>query len=221
MAANGVNLDALILREDFSSGAGPSTGRQMDSIGISTLRDEFWISGLRKPDFQRETANWTPQKITDIVAAFLDGDLIPAIILWRSGQYIFVIDGAHRISAVLAWLYDDYGDKSRSINFFENQIPEEQLRLAAQTRTLIASTVGSYQSLRDAANSRDFVSDKIKERLGGLAANAFVAQWVPGVEAESAENSFFKINQTPTPVDPIERKYFVVGPQLAQLHRAQ
>src|SRR3954451_1744756 len=36
--------------------------------------------------------------------------------------------------------------------------------------------------------------------------NAFVAQWVPAVDATGAENSFFRINQAPTPVDPIENR---------------
>jgi hypothetical protein len=98
----------------------------MGTIGMGMLKEEFFAQSLRKPDFQRETSNWTPQKIVDLVAAFLDGDLIPAIILWRSCHYVFVIDGAHRPSALLAWIYDDYGDKSRSINYFQNQVPEEQ-----------------------------------------------------------------------------------------------
>lgn len=36
--------------------------------------------------------------------------------------------------------------------------------------------------------------------------NSFVAQWVPAGDAVGAENSFFKINQAPTPVDPIEKR---------------
>ena len=36
--------------------------------------------------------------------------------------------------------------------------------------------------------------------------NSFIAQWVPAVDALGAENSFFKINQAPTPVDPVEKR---------------
>lgn len=205
MAANGVNLDALIPREDFATATAPFKGTPTGTIGMGLLKDDFFAHSLRKPDFQRETSNWTPQKILDLVAAFLDGDLIPAIILWRSGQYVFVIDGAHRLSALLSWIYDDYGDKSRSLNYFQNQIPEEQKKLADQTRKLIDANVGTYSSYVD-ANRTKFATEKIQERVGLMNSNSFVAQWVPAVDAIGAENSFFKINQAPTPVDPIEKR---------------
>ncbi len=205
MAANGVNLDALIPREDFAAATVPFKGNPMQTIGMGMLKEDFFAQSLRKPDFQRETSNWTPQKIVDLVAAFLDGDLIPAIILWRSGQYVFVIDGAHRLSALLAWIYDDYGDKSRSLNFFQNQIPEEQIKLADQTRKLVEANIGTYASYLD-ANKTQYASERIKERVGMMNSNSFIAQWVPAVDAIGAENSFFKINQAPTPVDPIEKR---------------
>ena len=81
MAATGVNLDALIPREDFAADSGPPKGNPSPTIGIASLAaDGFLASSLRKPDFQRETSAWTPQKIVDLIAAYLDGDLIPAII---------------------------------------------------------------------------------------------------------------------------------------------
>lgn len=205
MAANGVNLDALIPREDFAAPTAPYKGTPIGTIGMGMLREDFFAQSLRKPDFQRETSNWTPQKIVDLIAAFLDGDLIPAIILWRSGQYVFVIDGAHRVSALLAWIYDDYGDKSRSMNYFENQVPEEQKKLADQTRKLVEANIGTYASYVDSSKTQ-YANDKIKERVGMMNSNSFVAQWVPAGDAIGAENSFFKINQAPTPVDPIERR---------------
>ncbi|MFN6981755.1 MAG: DUF262 domain-containing protein [Brevundimonas sp.] len=205
MAANGVNLDALIPREDFAAPTTPHKGTPIGTIGMGMLREEFFSQSLRKPDFQRETSNWTPQKIVDLIAAFLDGDLIPAVILWRSGQYVFVIDGAHRLSALLAWIYDDYGDKSRSVNYFQNQVPEEQKRLAEQTRKLVEANIGAYASYVDSSRTQ-YANEKIRERVGMMNANSFVAQWVPAGDALGAENSFFKINQAPTPVDPIEKR---------------
>ena len=205
MAANGVNLDALIPREDFAAPTTPYKGNPIGTIGMGMLREEFFAQSLRKPDFQRETSNWTPQKIVDLIAAFLDGDLIPAIILWRSGQYVFVIDGAHRMSALLAWIYNDYGDKSRSLNYFQNQVPEEQKKLADQTRKLVEANIGTYASYVDSSKTQ-YATEKIKERVGMMNSNSFVAQWVPAGDALGAENSFFKINQAPTPVDPIEKR---------------
>ncbi|MDX8518746.1 GmrSD restriction endonuclease domain-containing protein [Mesorhizobium dulcispinae] len=205
MALAGVNLDALIPREDFAAGSAPFKGNPTGTISMGLLKDDFFVQSLRKPDFQRETSNWTPAKIVDLIAAFLDGDLIPAIILWRSGQYVFVIDGAHRLSALLAWIYDDYGDRSRSINFFQNQVPEEQLKLAEQTRKLVEQNIGTYSSYID-ANRTQFATEKIKNRVGMMNSNSFIAQWVPAVDAVGAENSFFKINQAPTPVDPVEKR---------------
>ncbi|MBB4193358.1 hypothetical protein GGE45_003065 [Rhizobium aethiopicum] len=205
MALTGVNLDALIPREDFAAGSAPFKGNPTGTISLGLLKDDFFVQSLRKPDFQRETSNWTPAKVVDLIAAFLDGDLIPAIILWRSGQYVFVIDGAHRLSALLAWIYDDYGDRSRSLNYFENQIPEEQLKLAEQTRKLVEGSIGTYGSYLD-ANRTQFATQRIKERVGMMNSNSFIAQWVPAVDANGAENSFFKINQAPTPVDPVEKR---------------
>ena len=206
MATNGVNLDALIPREDFAAATVPFKGNPTGTISMGLLADDFFVQSLRKPDFQRETASWTPSKIVDLIAAFLDGDLIPAVILWRSGHFVFVIDGAHRLSAILAWIYDDYGDKSRSINHFQNQVPEEQQKLADQTRKLVDQHIGSYASYRDANKNIVYASDKIKERVGMMNSNSFIAQWVPAVDAIGAENSFFKINQAPTPVDPVEKR---------------
>lgn len=204
MATSGVNLDALIQREDLSNGP-PFKGNPTGNISMAMLTEEFYASSFRKPDFQRETSNWTPQKIADLVASFLDGDLIPAIILWRTGQHIFVIDGAHRLSAMLAWIHDDYGDRSRSTTFFENQVPEEQKKLAEQTRKLIASQVGTYSSYRDAQKNA-YAEENIKQRIGNLTSNSFMAQWVLTADASGAEDSFFRINQAPTTVDPVEKR---------------
>lgn len=206
MAKNGVNLDALIEREDLEAVTSPLGGKPTGEINIANLKDEIFYSGLRKPDFQRETTSWSPQKICDMISSFLDGDLIPAIILWRSGQYTFVIDGAHRISAILSWIFDDYGDKSRSVDYFDNFIPTEQIDLAQKTRELVNRTVGSHADFQDMARNRKHVPDERKARLGNYTTNSFVVQWVPLDDAEGAEHSFFKINQAPTPVDAIERK---------------
>jgi len=116
MATPATNLDALIPREDFEvqSVADPSNPVKIERVSIRDLEPGFFYNALRKPDFQRETANWSPAKVVDLVKTFVNGDLIPAVILWQSGRDIFVIDGAHRLSALLAWVHDDYGAGPRS-----------------------------------------------------------------------------------------------------------
>lgn len=157
-----VNLDALIRREDFETktdmGGQPSS--LTDTARISDLaRDSIFYAVLRKPDFQRETANWTPEKIAGLVESFLNGDLIPSIILWKSptSGNVFVIDGAHRLSALIAWVHDDYGDKYTSMPFFGENIPHDQKKAAEQARSLIQKRVGSYEDLSAALRDPDSV----------------------------------------------------------------
>ena len=120
--AVGVNLDALLPRADLVT-RGESAG-DVPALSVLGLSPKgFLYPVLRKPDFQRETSNWSPEQVTDLVATFVGGDLIPAIILWRSGPHVFVIDGAHRLSAIIAWLHDDYGDGEKSRRYFQGSIP--------------------------------------------------------------------------------------------------
>ncbi|HEX7074825.1 MAG TPA: DUF262 domain-containing protein, partial [Hyphomicrobiaceae bacterium] len=99
MATNVVNLDALIRRADMAEPG--EAGSDISSLSLTGLAPKGLLyPALRKPDFQRETANWSPEQVADLVITFANGDLIPAVILWRSGQYVFVIDGAHRLSAL-------------------------------------------------------------------------------------------------------------------------
>ena len=46
----------------------------------------------------------------------------------------------------------------------------------------------------------------MRKRLSNLSINSIIAQWVPATDVKSAENSFFKINQAATPIDPTERR---------------
>ncbi|MFV0549173.1 MAG: DUF262 domain-containing protein [Limnobaculum xujianqingii] len=131
-----VNLDALIQREDFANIGKGITPQLTHTLTISELvkGKGFFYSSLRKPDFQRETGDWDKTKIADFIKSFLEGDLIPSIILWNAGQYTFVIDGAHRLSSLIAWANDDYGDGFISQAFFSHDIDNEQKLTADQTR---------------------------------------------------------------------------------------
>ncbi|HTG37021.1 MAG TPA: DUF262 domain-containing protein [Thermoanaerobaculia bacterium] len=207
MARHFVNLDALIPREDFDveddAAISYKTGGNLKLSEIESSGLVFQT--LRKPDFQRETSNWTPEKIVELVRGFVDGDLIPAIIMWWSpkSSNIFVIDGAHRLSALLAWVHDDYGDRNISTAFFRNSIPPEQERAAQEARTLIKTTIGSYQLLKSAAQNHDF-ADKTQElRAKNAGLLPIELQWVKG-SARKAEASFFTINQSATAIHETE-----------------
>lgn len=138
MPVNTVNLDALIPREDFAGEAEQAGGSPRTTISLTDLgKQGFFQASLRKPDFQRETTHWTPNKVVDLVKAFLDRDLIPAVILWQRGSEVFVIDGAHRLSALIAWVRDDYGDSEDSNRLFGAGLTDEQRAVAKRTRDLI------------------------------------------------------------------------------------
>ncbi|MGW0996547.1 GmrSD restriction endonuclease domain-containing protein [Streptomyces sp. NPDC002523] len=209
MPTHMVNMDALIPREDFE--AVTSEPATQPSILSTTMKitdlgpDSLIYNVLRKPDFQRETANWNPEKVAELVRSFLEGDLIPSVILWRSpiSGNIFVIDGAHRLSALIAWVHDDYGDQHTSIRFFDNNIPLEQNKAAQTTRKLIQDSVGSYRDLNLALRNSDTAPKDSVRLARNLSAFAINLQWVSG-GAEKAESSFFRINQQATPIDPTE-----------------
>lgn len=202
--AHQVNLDALIPREDFDvvdtavSSVPPST------IQIRNLeRGDFFYSVVRKPDFQRETSDWSPDKICGFIQSFIDGDLIPALILWKAGSQIFVIDGAHRLSALVAWVHDDYGDQGTSRDFFDGIIPDEQIAAADYTRGLIKRKIGSYDDHQFAIQNPEKAKPEIVAQAKRLASQSVQLQWVQG-DATKAEASFFKINQEASPIDKTE-----------------
>lgn len=74
--------------------------RNKTTLSIEDLEyDSFFFTALRKPEFQRETNEWSEEKVYSFIKSFLSGELVPAIILWKNKNgYIFVIDGAHRLS---------------------------------------------------------------------------------------------------------------------------
>lgn len=204
-----VNLDALIPREDFEvmkdSPVAPPT---LPAISISELENgKFFLTVLRKPDFQRETNEWTPEKICELIVSFLNDDLIPSIILWNSGSRNFIIDGAHRLSALIAWVVDDYGDNVISNAFFGNNIPKGQSDIADKTRKLIKKKIGSYRDHQLAishANSNGSNTTEILQRAQRLATLTLHLQWVKG-NASKAEDSFFKINEEAAPINDTEK----------------
>lgn len=201
------NLDALIPREDFEIKDGSSNPSQnLPAIQVRDLEaGSFLYQTLRKPDFQRETSEWSPEKVCDLIQSFLEGDLIPAVIFWNSGGYNFVIDGAHRLSAIIAWVTDDYGDGVISQSFFEYSVSPDQLDVAEKTRRLIKKKYGTYNDHKYAITNQDKVSPEMLERAKKLATLTVQLQWVQG-DSSKAEASFFKINEQTSPINDTEKK---------------
>jgi hypothetical protein len=183
--------------------------RVSDLVGDHTASR---ISFLRKPDFQRATWAWTPEDCVSLLDSIVNEQVIPSIIMWTSPEsnLDYVLDGGHRISAVLAWLRDDWGDKN-----LPDYIEEEQARAirkaATKVRQLVREKIGSINDYREAEEEFDRIVNegkapklilppKVFERAhfyrnlqrGNI---SFPILWVTG-DYEKAEQSFLKINKT-------------------------
>lgn len=201
---NVVNLDALIPREDLA--APGELGEDINGLYLPGLEAKGLLyPTLRKPDFQRETANWGPEQVADLIRTFMSRELVPAVILWRAGQNVFVIDGAHRLSALIAWVHDDYGDGERSRRFFQNAIPDEQERAANRTRELVKLSIGSYADHKMALEFPESASADLADRAKLMGWAEVPAQWIRNASHDKAEKAFFRINQGGTKIDKTEK----------------
>jgi len=202
MPTHQVNLDALIIREDFESGLKAKGEIKEIKFNVPQLKKgEVIFDLLRKPTFQRETSNWTPKIIVDFVSSFLDGDIIPSIIMWKSEHTnrLFLIDGSHRVSALIAWVNNDYGDGALSRAFW-GKVSAAQAKLHRETQNLVHEKIGSYESVRTGVSGHLFRTEQMNTRVFNLNSQPLPIQSVPG-EAEVAERSFLKINSNPATID--------------------
>lgn len=160
--ARRVNLDAMIPREDFEVKEEETAIDLFKDFPITHLAPESpYLKLLRKPDFQRETNHWSPEQVATFIASFLDNEVIPSLILWKSPGFIFVLDGGHRLSALRAWIMDDYGDRSISLDFYGNEVSKDQKQIAIRTRKLIEQRVGRYTTRKQDSWRRDKASEYI------------------------------------------------------------
>ena len=174
--------------------------------------EESFTPYLKKPDFQRATWSWSPIECVDLLEAVLYEQVVPSIILWKSPEgYLYVLDGGHRVSVLLAWVEDDWGDR-RSVNYKDAGTEKEIVRAAKEVRELIRERgIGNYKDYRlansrfrgfekEGKNPKDFMDStelKYAERMRQLitAKVGFPVLWVRG-NYEIAEKSFLKINST-------------------------
>lgn len=197
-----VNLDALIPKADFivkSEGNKKDTGiKQLYLFHLLKDNDLSIYHLLKKPDFQRETSEWDKKRIADLIESFIERHFIPSIILWENEEtgLIYVIDGAHRLSAILAYLNNDYGYGSISHEFNRYAgIPDEEKELALETEDYINNKLGSYQEVIKKGGT---LADGLKKAF-------FDVQWITG-GVKKAEESFFKINAQGVVLSPTEKE---------------
>ncbi|HEY1561749.1 MAG TPA: DUF262 domain-containing protein, partial [Caulobacteraceae bacterium] len=199
---NVVNLDALLPREDLDAPA--VVADDLTDLKVNDLDQGLVYGWLRKPDFQRETANWAPEKVAHLIETFVRGEIIPSIILWQSGQRVFVIDGAHRLSALIAWIKDDYGAGGISAAKFENYIPSIQRDLDRRTRSLVDKSVGSYSKYKIAAQHPGNADQEFITRVTRVATRSLPVQWIMNASVDQARDAFFRINEGGVRIDPTE-----------------
>lgn len=176
------NLEHLIPRSDVENSNNSGVISQSDrrsSFNLTELeKGQFFYEQLRKPIFQRDTNQWTVERLEKLVETFLDDGLIPAIILWEDlDGFIYVIDGAHRISSLIAWVNSDYG-KENELNDSNHSAIEEYMN----------NRIGSYQEIKQ---SKD---EKYKKAKQIIAKRSIAVQWVTG-DYGKVKESFIRINQ--------------------------
>ncbi len=219
-----VYLDYLMPRESFrfqdqrkaDVGASATAGR--GDLRLRDLADE-WFKRLRKPDFQRETNAWTPETCRDLLQSVIRRDVIPGVILWKPEDpaLIYVIDGAHRLSVIRAWMIDDWGDGQ--IDYFNAGYRNEIIAGSNEVRALVKETVGSYVDFIEAhscllklskegkAPKQDMPNSQFERAIFYSAVTEnieMVTQWVEGNYAK-AETSFLQINRSGERLSPFEQ----------------
>lgn len=183
--------------------------------------NEVWRN-FRKPEFQRATHYWNDDKIIDLLKSVINGYIIPGVILWHNDQtgQVFVLDGAHRISVIRAWVTDDWGDSEKANT--RSYVEEAELNAAKRIRERVNREIGGFAECVQAGNEFSDLIDQDKlpkehlsERaylLGKFIRNApfsgFLVpiQWVIG-DYNVAEQSFIKINMGGQPLDEQQRKF--------------
>lgn len=224
-----VYLDHLITRENLRYqrpresfiSSGPSDLRMSDLFSDDKSSRTSALRKLRKPDFQRTTWSWTPEDCVSLLDSIINDQVVPSIIMWASPEngYEYVLDGGHRISVVIAWLNDDWGQDLPPNEFREEREENAIKEAARQVRDLVKIKVGSIADFqladekfsqivmeekapRVALDPQTFNRSLFYQRLerGDV---TFKVLWVKG-SYEIAEQSFLKINKGGSPLTPWE-----------------
>ena len=228
--SNSVYLDHLIEREAFLyksaqdlPNAKPNSTQRVALLQLMASGDNRrggFRRQLRKPDFQRATWAWSPNQCVELLDSLLKNSVVPSVILWSSpDQFIYVLDGGHRISVLLAYLTDDWGDKNlQRLNSSDiEQVKKTATEVRKQLRLKgIASfeehraADALYEQILEEPSASEKNEAEIRSRMGErdykLAKTyqgwivedvGFSIQWVTG-NYNDAEESFLRINSSGT-----------------------
>lgn len=225
-----VHLDHLVRRQSIryipkddkkdNSDLYSKPARDSDrDLRYDDIRRDDWFSLVRKPDFQRETNAWTPKDCVAFLDSVVSGRIIPSIILWRNNEdnSIYVLDGAHRLSVLRAWMSDDWGDKAGD---YYVRRDESLIRDAAlKTREEVQKEIGSFVEFLESWQEHKTIADNGGAPRKELSPRKFsqasfysdivgsyktlYVQWEKG-DYKSAEQSFLRINRSGQALDPWE-----------------
>lgn len=183
------------------------------NLAISALRDSERVKFLRKPDFQRETWAWSPEDCVSLLESLVNDQVIPSIIMWSSPEngYDYILDGGHRVSVLLAWLRDDWGDMLPREGYRDDQHEELAKKAAREVRRLVKERIGDGRDYELAETKITQVMMEGDSPQKTLPAQVFKrgvffqrllkgyidlhVLWVNG-NYEKAEQSFLKINKS-------------------------
>jgi len=193
-------------------------GREDPRVRYEDIRRD-WFTLIRKPDFQRETNAWSPEQCIFFLDSVVRGRIIPSIILWhnRENTFIYVLDGAHRLSVIRAWMLDDWGDKADS--YYARRDQAWISEVAQATRELVHREIGAFADYEQAFQEYSRLADHgdaPKKMMGDIrfskakfyqemvaSHKTLYVQWENG-DYKSAEQSFLRINRSGQPLDPWE-----------------
>lgn len=177
---------------------------------------------LRKPDFQRATSAWTPKECVSLLVSVLREQVIPSIIMWRSPEnFWYVLDGGHRLSVVLAWLRDDWGDKLTADEYMDRELEANYKKAAQEVRRLLAEAkIKRFEEYRNAYRQHlrmhgedvdhqfgvDSETSKLIDFFRAIKGPiGLQLQWVRG-DYDTAKESFLNINKSGRKLTDWEKK---------------
>jgi hypothetical protein len=215
-----VYLDHLIPRDNLLYVRSDKAPRDIPDEDKKSLRIRDLMPGeesradvLRKPDFQRATWAWTPEDCVLLLDSVINLQVVPSIIMWLSpDNHQYILDGGHRVSVVLAWMQDNWGQRLAEEEYGDEKVAKDSREAAREVQRLMATyKIASFRDYQaayseykkvqgqnlDPEQEMDALRYSYAEIYRGIVGGnmSFNVQWVKG-DYKTAEQSFLKINKS-------------------------